>query len=165
MTAGSLVPSDPPLDRARDQSPDWTRYLAVDADLDVEVDTAEGEHVTGRLTSLGHRLRLELDRPEMLMGTADRSTVTAVAAQLAKAQLRAELHGPRGRIAVVDPTHTSRVAALLTGSPHITIDRQGWALVTRTLAPTPIAAVAMGVTALLAAAAVVRRRRSWSGRP
>ena len=108
-----------------EQSPEWTRYLAVDADLDIEVDTAAGEHVTGRLTGHGHRLRLEFDRPELLAETTDRSTLTAVAAQLVRAQLRAELHGPRGRIAVVDPAHTSRVAALLTGSPHISVDRSG----------------------------------------
>ena len=162
MTAGS----DPVLDLAREQPPEWTRYLAVDADLDIEVDTAAGEHATGRLTGHGHRLRLEFDRPELLAETTDRCTLTAVAAQLVRAQLRAELHGPRGRIAVVDPAHTGRVAALLTGSPHITVDRRGWALAARTMAPATIAVavaagvVAVAVTALLAAAAVIRRR-SW----
>ncbi len=160
MTAGS----DPLLGLVQDQSPEWTRYLAVDADLDIEVDTAAGEHATGRLTGHGHRLRLEFDRPELLAETTDRSTLTAVAAQLVRAQLRAELHGPRGRIAVVDPAPTSRVAALLTGSPHISIDRSGWALAARKMAPATVAVavgvVAVAVTALLAAAAVVRRR-SW----
>jgi hypothetical protein len=158
VTRGSVLPPDP----ARDQSPDWTRYLAVDADLAIEVDTAAGEHTTGRLTGHGHRLRLELDRPEILTEATGRSTITAVAARLVSADLRAELHGPRGRIAVVDPAHTSRVAALLTGSPHITVDRQGWALAARTVAPTTVAAVAVGATALLAAAvaAIVRRHRS-----
>jgi len=158
VTAGS----DPVLDLAREQPPEWTRYLAVDADLDIEVDTAAGEHATGRLTGHGHRLRLEFDRPELLAETTDRSTLTAVAAQLVRAQLRAELHRPRGRIAVVDPAHTSRVAALLTGSPHISIDRPGWALAARKMAPATVAVgvVAVAVTALLAAAAVVRCR-SW----
>ena len=162
MTRGSVLPPDPALN----QSSDWTRYLAVDADLTVdadlaiEVDTAAGQHTTGRLTGHGHRLRLEFDRPEILTETTGRSMVTAVAAQLVSAHLRAELHGPRGRIAVVDPAHTSRVAALLTGSPHITVDRLGWALAARTVASTTVAAVAVGATALLAVAAIVRRRRS-----
>jgi hypothetical protein len=159
VTAGS----DPLLDLAREQSPEWTRFLAVDADLDIELDTAAGEHATGRLIGHGHRLRLEFDRPEVLAGTADRSTLTAVAAQLVQAQLRAELHGPRGRIAIVDSAHTSRVAAVLTGSPHISIDQSGWALAARKMAPATVAVrvVTVAVTALLAAAAVVRRRSWW----
>ena len=122
------------------------------------MDTAAGEHATGRLTGHGHRLRLEFDRPEILTETTDRSMVTAVAAQLVSAHLRAELHGPRGRIAVVDPAHTSRVAALLTGSPHITVDRLGWALAARTVASTTVAAVAVGAT-------VAARRRSRRNPP
>jgi hypothetical protein len=150
VTAGSILPPDT----------EWTQYLDVDADLAIEVETGAGEHTTGRLTGHGHRLRLELDRPELLAGTTDRSAIAAVAGQLARAHLRAELHGPRGRIAVVDPAHKSRVAALLTGSPHITIDRSGWALAARTVGPTTLAAVAGGVVALLACAAVIRRARS-----
>jgi hypothetical protein len=157
VTKGSVLPPDP----ARHQSSDWTRYVALDADLAIEVDTAAGEHTTGRLTGHGDRLRLQFDRPEILTETTGRSMVTAVAAQLVSAHLHAELHGPRGRIAVVDPDHTSRVAALLTGSPHITVDRLGWALAARTMASTTVAAVAVGATALLAVAvaAVVRHRR------
>jgi hypothetical protein len=160
VTRGSALPPDPLLDPARDQSPDWTRYIAVDADLEIDVETAAGEHATGRLTGHGHRLRLEFDRPEILREATDRSTLTAVAAQLIRAHLRAELHGPRGRIAVVDPAHKSRVAALLIGSPHVTIDRPGWALAARTVAPTAAAVIAVGVTALLTAAAILHRRRS-----
>jgi hypothetical protein len=158
VTRGSVLPPDPFLDPSRDQSPDWTRYLAVDADLGIEVATAAGERTSGRLTGHGHRLRLDVDRPEILTGTTGRSTVSAVAAQLVRAHLRAELHGPRGRIAAVDSTRESRVSAVLTGSPHITIDRLGWALAARTVAPTIIAAVGIGGTALLAAAIVHRRR-------
>lgn len=155
MTAGSLRPPEP----AGSPLPEWTQYLTVDADLDIELDSAAGRHATGRLTSQGHRLRLEFDHPEVLAGTADRSVVTAVAAQLHQAQLRAELHGPRGRIAVFDPAQTSRVAALVAGSPHITIDRPGWLLAARAVAPATLGAVAVGVTAVLTAAAVVRSRR------
>ena len=154
------MPPAPNLESARDSSPDWRRYLAVDADLDIEVATATGEHTTGRLTSNGHRLRLDVDRPEILTGTTRRLTVAAVAAQLVEVHLRAELHGPHGRIAVLDPARTSRVSALLTGSPHIAIDRPGWALAARTMAPTTIAAFAGGVAALLVAATIIRRRRS-----
>lgn len=145
---------------AVDAAGGWKRYLAVDADLDVEVETPAGERSTGRLTANGHRLRLELDRPELLAGTTSRSAVSAVAAQLVAAQLHGELHGPRGRIAAVDPDHTGRIAALLTGSPHITIDRLGWALAARRAAPATLATVAMGITALLAVSAILRRARS-----
>jgi len=133
------------------------------------VETAAGERTSGRLTSHGHRLRVDLVRPRVVAGTINRSAVTTVAAQLVRAHLRAELHGPRGRIAVVDPDHNSRAAALLTGSPHITIDRPGWALAARTVAPTTIAAAAVsvaavGVTALLTAVAIFRKVRPQSER-
>ncbi len=160
MTRGAILPAGALPDPAPDHAPDWTRYLEVDADLAVEMETDTGERTTGRLTGQGHRLRLELDRPELLAGTADRSVVAAVAAQLARAHLRAELHGPRGRIALVDPAHRSRVAALLTGSPHIRIDRPGWALAARAVTRTAIVAAGLGVTALFAVAAIVRHRRS-----
>ena len=160
MTRGSILPPDPLLDPARDQLPEWARYLDVDADLAIEVETAAGKRATGRLTGHGHRLRLELDRPELLTGTTDRSAIAAVAAQLARADLRAEFHGPRGRIAVVDPAHNGRVAALLTGSPHLRIDRPGWSLAARTATPTTLAAIAGTVAVLFAAASVIRRFRS-----
>ena len=155
MTAEPLRPPDPPQ-----AFPDWRRYLAVDADLAIEVDNAAGEHATGRLTSNGHRLRLEFDRPEILTGTADRSTVGVVTAQLARAQLHAELHGPSGRIARVDPDRTSRVSGLLTGSPYLVLDRPGWVLAARTAAPATAAVTAVAAAVIVSAVALVRRRRS-----
>lgn len=160
MTRGSIRPPDPLLDPALVHVPEWTRYLDVDADLVIEVETGTGERATGRLTGHGDRLRLELDHPELLTGTTDRSAIAALGAQLARAHLRAEFHGPRGRIAFVDPAQKSRVAAVLTGSPHIGIDRAGWALAARAVSPTTLAAVAGSVAALLATAAIIRRFRS-----
>jgi hypothetical protein len=163
VTTGSARPPDALVDPTRARAPEWMRHLAVDADLDLAVDTAAGEHCGGRLTGHGHRLRLEFDRPELLVETADRSTVRAVVAQLIRARLRAELYGPGGRIAVVDPAHESRLAALLLGSAHIRMDRRGWALAARAVTPTATTMVAVGVVAaaaaLLAGALVIGRRR------
>jgi hypothetical protein len=157
VTGRSVLPPGPRFDLPGDPSLEWTRYLAVDADLEIRIDTAAGEHATGRLTGHGHRLRLDLDRPEVLIPPAGRTAVTALASQLTLAHLRAELYGPRGRIAAINPARTSRVARVLTGSPHITVDRLGWALVARTAAPTIITVAVAGATALLAAALLIRR--------
>ena len=155
MTTGS----DPLLDLVQDQSPEWTRYLAVDADLDIEVDTAAGEHATGRLTGHGHRLRLEFDRPELLAETTDRSTLTAVAAQLVRLSSAPSCTGPgpdRGRgsgphepgrcLAHRQPAHQHRPVGVGTRGPKGGLhDRRGRGV-----------RVVRRVTALLAAAAIVR---------
>ena len=36
---------------------------------------------------------------------------------------------------MIDPERTSRVGRLLTGSPHVTLDRAGWALPARAALP------------------------------
>ena len=106
----------------------WMGHLLVDADLDVEIDSGAGGLAVGRLTGSGHRLRLQVDHPEVLAAAAGRSVVAGLAAGLAQAGISAELHGPRGRIAHVDPGRTSRIGALVTGSSHVGIDPAAWAL-------------------------------------
>lgn len=98
-----------------------TTYLEIEADLGIEVDTASG-HTCGRLTGEGRHLVLQLDQPEVLTGTTGRAALAALATRLAQARIGVEVHGPHGRIATLDPDRTSRVAAWVTGSPHIVLD-------------------------------------------
>ena len=69
------------------------------------------------------------------MDVAPFVAATAFIVLLAAAGVRVELHGPRGRVAMIDPERTSRLGALLTGSPHVTLDRAGWALPVRAVLP------------------------------
>ena len=161
MTAGS----DPVLDLAREQSPDWTPYLAVDADLDIEVDTAAGEHVT-------------VDSPGTDTGCGWSSTVPSYSPRpptvAPSPRWPPSWSGLSSAPSCTGPAAGSRSwirptrAGSLPCSPAAAHHRRpsGWALAARTMAPATIAVavaagvVAVAVTALLAAAAVIRRR-SW----
>ncbi len=134
--------------------------LALDADLEIEVDAGAAGHAVGRLTGTGRRLHLQVDHPEILAAATGRSVVAVVAAELARAGISAELHGPRGRIAHLDPRRTSRLGALVTGSPHVGIDAAAWSvagdLARRALPPGRVVAALAGV----AVAAFVLGRRT-----
>lgn len=148
---------------------DGPGHLVAEVDVRVEVTDHAGRHTAGRLVGTGHRLRLEVTDPAVVVAASGRGATQGVAARLAAAGVRAELHGPRGRVAVIDPERTSRIGELLTGSPHITLDRAGWAL------PVRASHLPGGVTVLVGTAATVlavgglvsgralRRRRSRSG--
>ncbi|HEY0811682.1 MAG TPA: hypothetical protein VGE11_00255 [Pseudonocardia sp.] len=127
MTPSS--PALPPLDGRGAPAFD------VEADLTVEVDGGADGHAWGRLTGDGRRLRLVVDRPEVLTGSTGRGMVRAVAARLAALDLHVEVHGPRGRIATLDPARNSRLSALVVGSPHIAFAPAAWPLALRTGTP------------------------------
>ena len=65
---------------------------------------------------------------------------------------------------MIDPGPTSRVGSLLTGSPHVVLERAGWTLPGRVLLPAG-RAVVLGCSAVavagggLVARALYRRRR------
>lgn len=106
----------------------WTRQLTVDADLSVDFVSSDDQHATGKLTGSGQHLRFDIDRPDVLIGDLGRSLTGSgralladVTGQLAQSGVHAEITGPRGRLLAFDPAGRSRVGALLTGSPHITV--------------------------------------------
>jgi len=147
-------------------SPDAGRLVA-EVDLRVEVTDHAGRRTAGRLVGTADRLRLDVTDPAVVVAASGRGATEGVAARLAAAGVRAELHGPRGRVAVIDPARTSRVGALLTGSPHIVLDRAGWALPVRASLPGGVPVLAGTVATVLAVGGLVsgraiRRRRSRS---
>jgi hypothetical protein len=111
-------------------------YPQIDADLIIGVDAGSGGSATGRLTGTGHRFRFEVDRPDVFFAATSRPVLSAVAARMAEAGLSAEMHGPRGRVGRLDPNRTSRIGALLTGSPHVAVDPAAWSVLARTVLPT-----------------------------
>ena len=144
-------------------------HLVAEVDVRVEVTDHVGRRTAGRLVGTAQRLRLDVTDPAVVVAASGRDATHALATRLAAAGVRAELHGPRGRVAVIDPERTSRVGALLTGSPHVTLDRAGWALPARVSLPPGAVAILAGTAAALLAAGglvsggAVRRRRSRSG--
>jgi len=110
-------------------------YPQIDADLIIGVDAGSGESANGRLAGTGHRFRFEVDRPDVFFAATSRPVLSAVAARMAEAGLSAEVHGPRGRIGGLDPNRTSRIGALLTGSPHVAVDPAAWSVVAGTVLP------------------------------
>ncbi len=113
----------------------WRTYPEADADLTIDLDVGDGRSAVGRLTGDGHRLRFDVDRPGVFFAATGRPVLSAVAARLAEAGLGVEVHGPRGRVGGLDPNRISRIGALLTGSPHVTVDPTAWSVVAR--APLP----------------------------
>lgn len=133
---------------------DGPRHLVAVADLAVEVTDHSGRHTSGRLVGTGHRLRLEVADPAVVMAATGRGTTHGMGAQLAAAGVRLELHGPRGRVAMIDPERMSRLGRLLTGSSHVTVDRAGWTVPARAVLPAGATLVGR-VTAVAAAVAVL----------
>ena len=148
---------------ARGPLEDGPGHLIAEVDLAMEVTDTSGRHTSGRLVGTGHRLRLEVTDPAVVVAAAGRGATQGVSARLAAAGVRAELHGPRGRVAMIDPERTSRVGQLLTGTPHVTLDRAGWALPARA-ALSPGAALVVRTAVAVVAVVVVGLGLAWSRR-
>lgn len=150
---------------------DGAGHLVAEVDVRVEVTDHVGRHTAGRLVGTLPRLRLEVTDPAVVVAASGRDATHGVAARLAAAGVRAELHGPRGRVAVIDPGRTSRVGAVLAGSPHVVLERAGWALPVRaSVPPGAVTVLAGAVAAALAVGGLVTgravlRRRSRRGPP
>ncbi len=137
-------------------------HLLAEVDLTLEVTDTDGRRTSGRLVGTGHRLRLEVDDPAVVVAAAGRGATHQLGSRLVEAGVRGELHGPRGRVAMVDPGRTSRAGRLLAGSPHVILERSGWWSVVRALLPLRrallLAAALSGVGAAVAAASSPRIR-------
>jgi len=157
----SSYPALPPPDDSSGSDGSGGPAFGVEADLTVEIDGGADGRAWGRLTGDGQRLRLVVDRPEVLTGSTGRSTVRALAARLADLGLHVEVQGPRGRIATLDPARNSRLSALVVGSPHIAFEPGAWPLALRTGAPwlsRRRAAVALSVAVVAAVTWGLARR-------
>lgn len=144
----------------------------IEADLALEVTGPRGR-TAGQLHGSGRQLWLRADRPEALLAAVDGPARTQLVELLGAAGISAELSGPRGRVARFDPHRSSRVGALLWGSPHLRADPAGWAVLARAVTPRPRwpegrspalrrpgwASLVGGALALVAASVFRHRRR------
>ena len=101
--------------------------VAVDADLQVVLTTASGTSTTARITGGGQQVRIDAQRPEVLLGAVDRTGVGRVAELLAATGITVALHGPHGPVAALGAGTSDRLGRVITGS--------------RRVAPAPLGAV------------------------
>ncbi|MFC5061773.1 hypothetical protein [Actinomycetospora atypica] len=128
----------------------------VAVDLVLEVTDAAGRRTSGHLVGSGEHVRMTVTDPAVVVAAAGRGAGHSFADRLADAGVRAELHGPRGRVATIDPARTSRLGSLVTGSSHVVLDRSAWTLAARTRLPS-----ARGLALGAAAAVVVIAALRW----
>ena len=129
-----------------------TAGFAVDADLWLELTTAAGTSTTGRAIGHGQRLRVEVQRPDLLITAVDRVEVGRAAELLASTGITVEVCGPRGPVATLGAGTSNRVGRALTGSRHVAPHlggalRLAWAtrLVRTTAIALPAAATVLAV--------------------
>ena len=160
MSTGPVGPA--PSTPTRGRFEDRPGHLLAEVDLAIEVTDVHGRRTSGRLVGTGHRLRMEVDDPAVVIAATGRGATRAIGGRLADAGIRAELHGRRGRVARVDPGRTSRVGGLLAGSPHVILDGVGWRLAGRGLLPRRRALL---LTATVAVVVALGAGVSSRGRP
>lgn len=143
------------LDRLRSGLP---AGLAVDADLQLQVSTATGT-TTARVTGSGQRLRVESERPELLLAAVDRADVGRVADLLADAGITVDVRGPRGSLASIGAGASDRFGQVVTGSRRVALAPRGAVHLARTSRPARTVALAL-LAVLAAGTAFGRLRRS-----
>jgi hypothetical protein len=121
--------------------------LAVDADLRLQVTTAAGT-TTAHVTGYGQQVRVEAERPEVLLAAVDRADVGRAADLLAGAGISVVVRGPRGPVAALGAGTSDRFGRALTGSRRVAVDRRGAVGLVWSRRP-----VRTGVVAVLAALA------------
>lgn len=147
--------------------PDPTRRMALVADLALSVDDGDSARAHAMVTSGAAGLRLDVDRPQIFLDALPPWPDTAgVLRALVDADLRVEVHGPRGRLAVLDPASRTRVVGILTGEPALRLTsaavlaclrRAGRRVGVATVVSA--AAVGVAVVGVAVAAACIRRSR------
>ena len=132
-----------------------TDRLHIEGELALEVEDVDGRHASGTLRGDdAGGVRLDVDRPEVLLGALpDRVSTSGALAIARELGVRVEVHGPRGRLAVLDPDGSSRLAALVTGEPGLRVSPAAAAAWVRgpgrRLVPLVGAVVALGAVVLV----------------
>jgi hypothetical protein len=134
--------------------------LEVEADLRLRVTTERGESTSAHLTGRGQDLRVDVERPEVLLAAVDPRDVGQVADLLAASGITVRVVGPDGPAATVGAGASSRLGRVVTGSPNVAPAPRATASLALST-PAARRALAVLVSAVLAAvvAAVLRRRR------
>ena len=133
--------------------------LEVEANLRLRVTTERGESTSAHLTGRGRELRVDVERPEVLLAAVDPRDVGQVADLLAASGVTVTVVGPDGPAATVGAGASSRLGRAVTGSRNVApVPRAAASLALST--PAARRALAVLVPAVLAIlAAVLRRRR------
>ena len=133
--------------------------LAVEANLRRRATPERGEATSAHLTGRGRELRVDVERPEVLLAAVDPRDVGQVADLLAASGVTVTVVGPDGPAATVGAGASSRLGRAVTGSRNVApVPRAAASLALST--PAARRALAVLVPAVLAIlAAVLRRRR------
>lgn len=133
--------------------------LEVEADLRLRVTTERGESTAAHVTGRGSELRVDVERPEVLLAAVDPRDVGQVADLLAASGVTVRVTGPDGPAATVGAGASSRLGRAVTGSRNVApVPRAAASLV---LGNPTVRRTSVVVLAGLAAALVaVLRRRS-----
>jgi hypothetical protein len=133
--------------------------LEVDADLRLQVTTERGDSTSAHVTGRGRELRVDVERPEVLLAAVDPRDVGQVADLLAASGITVRVVGPDGPAATVGAGASSRLGQAVTGSANVApVPRAAASLALSVPAVRRVLAVLVPA-ALAALAAVVLRRR------
>jgi hypothetical protein len=133
--------------------------LEVEADLRLRVTDERGESTSAHLTGRGRELRVDVERPEVLLAAVDPRDVGQVADLLAASGVTVRVVGPDGPAATVGAGASSRLGRAVTGSANVApVPRAAASLALSTPAARRVLAVLVPA-ALAVLAAVLRRRR------
>ena len=130
--------------------------LDVAADLRMEVTTAAGASTTAHVTGDGTQIRVDVARPEVLLGAVDRADVGRIADLLHAGGITAVVHGPAGPVASLGAGSASRLGRTLTGSAAVAPHLLGAARLVRDSGAGRVVVIALAVG--LAVLAASRRR-------
>lgn len=131
--------------------------LSVDADLRLQVTSPAGESTTAVVTASGREVRVDVERPEVLLATVDRTDVGRVADLLAASGVTVRVMGPDGPAATIGAGTSSRFGKFITGSSAVAPAPRAAAGLA--LSNPALQVVAIAVPVLLAVLAAFRRRR------
>jgi hypothetical protein len=137
--------------------------LVVDADLQVVLTTAPGESTLTTVTARGQQVRVDTQRPDLVVAAMDRADVGRVAELFAATGIAMEVHGPHGPVAVLGAGTSNRWGRAITGSRRVAPAPR--AVLRIVWARRSARAVVVAVPGVLLALAAIGRLRRTTARP
>jgi hypothetical protein len=133
--------------------------LAVEADLYLELTTAAGASTTARVTGDGQRVKVEAQRPEVLLAAVDRADVGRVAELLTATGITVAVHGPHGPVATLGAGTSNRLGRAVTGSVRVAPAPRGAVRLVWANRQVRVTVVALSAAVVVAAVGHLRRAR------